>query len=180
MSTPFLQGVGAGSIRSGTSVFYGAIGEVIVERAGIVNLGLEGCMLMGACAGFIAAAELGNAYLALIVAALAGGIFNLGFGFLVVTRRANQLASGLTMGFLALGLTAIAGKDYVGTRIDGLARWELPVLSRRRGQHVIPHRQCDCRDIRHVADQRVVARTPSGAARRPELCREQRCGLAVI
>ena len=129
MSTPFIQAVSAGAIRSGTSVFYGALGEVIVQRAGIVNLGLEGCMLAGACAGFIAAAKFGSAYPALMVAALAGGAFNLVFGFLVVTRRANQLASGLTMGLLSLGLTALAGRDYVGRRVDGLDRWNIPGLS---------------------------------------------------
>jgi ABC-type uncharacterized transport system permease subunit len=128
MSTPFVQAVASGSIRSGTSVFYAALGEVIVERAGMVNLGLEGCMLTGACAGFIATAEFGSAYPALIVAALAGGLFNLVFGFLVVTRRANQLASGLTMGLLALGLTALAGNDYVGRKAEGLGHWEIPGL----------------------------------------------------
>lgn len=49
----FIQGLFAGAIRSGTSILYAALGEVIVERAGIVNLGLEGCMLTGACFGFI-------------------------------------------------------------------------------------------------------------------------------
>ena len=125
----FLQGTFSGAIRSGTSVFYAALGEVIVQRAGIVNLGVEGCMLVGACAGFIVASRTGNAYLGLLVAALAGGLFNLIFGWLVVTRRANQLASGLTLLFLAYGLTAILGADYVGKRIDGLEVLPIPFLS---------------------------------------------------
>src|SRR5919197_3748442 len=107
--TPLIQGLAAGAIRSGTSLLYAALGEVIVERAGMVNLGLEGCMLTGACCGFIAAAQTGNAYLGLVAAALAGSLFNLLFGFLVVPRRANQLASGLTLLYLAYGLTAILG-----------------------------------------------------------------------
>jgi len=63
----FIQGVGSGAIRSGTSIF-AALGEVIVQRAGIVNLGVEGCMLVGACAGFIVAFQTGNPYVALLVA----------------------------------------------------------------------------------------------------------------
>jgi simple sugar transport system permease protein len=127
-TTPFTQGLAAGSIRSGTSILYAALGETLVQRAGMVNLGLEGCMLVGACCGFIGAYVTGSAYLGLVVAALAGGAFNLLFAFLAVTRRANQLASGLTLLFLALGLTAILGADFVGKRIDGLDQISIPVL----------------------------------------------------
>lgn len=125
----FLQGVLSGAIRSGTSIFYAALGEVIVERAGIVNLGLEGCMLVGACAGFVTASRTGSPYLGVLVAALAGGAFNLLLGLMVVTRRTNQLASGLTLLFLAYGLTAIVGADYVGKRINGLPTLSVPLLA---------------------------------------------------
>jgi len=124
----FIQGVASGAIRSGASIFYAALGEVIVQRAGIVNLGLEGCMLVGACAGFIVASRTGNPYVALLVAAVAGGAFNLVLGLLVITRRANQLASGLTLLFLAYGLTSILGADYVGKRINGLQQLSIPLL----------------------------------------------------
>ena len=124
----FIQGLVAGAIRSGTSILYAALGEVIVERAGIVNLGLEGCMLTGACFGFIATAQSGNPYLGLLAAAIAGGLFNLLLGFLVVTRRASQLASGLVLFFLALGLTALVGASYVGTPIKGLDQLSIPLL----------------------------------------------------
>src|SRR5438128_9717884 len=102
-----VQGVVTGAFRSGTSILYAALGEVIVERAGIINLGLEGCMLVGACSGFIVASETGNAYVGLLAGAVAGSAFNLVLGYLVVARGANQLASGLALQFLALGLTAI-------------------------------------------------------------------------
>ena len=125
----FVQGVLSGAIRSGTSIFYAALGEVIVERAGIVNLGLEGCMLVGACAGFVTASRTGNPYVGLLVAALAGGAFNLVLGLMVIARRANQLASGLTLLFLAYGLTAIFGADYVGKRINGLQPISIPILA---------------------------------------------------
>ncbi len=129
MSPPFVQGVASGAIRSGTSILYAALGEVVVERAGMVNLGLEGTMLIGACLGFIATVETGNVYVGLLAAALAGGLFNLLFGYLAITRRANQLASGLTMMFFALGLTAILGKDYVGQSIDRLPTWSIPLIA---------------------------------------------------
>ena len=125
----FIQAVLSGAIRSGTSFFYAALGEVIVERAGIVNLGLEGCMLVGACAGFITASRTGNPYFGLVAAAIAGGLFNLLLGVMVITYRANQLASGLTLLFLAYGLTAIFGAYYVGKRINGLDTFSIPVLS---------------------------------------------------
>ena len=127
-NTPLLQGLAAGALRSGTSVLYAALGEVIVERAGLINLGLEGCMLTGACLGFVVTYRTGNPFLGLLAAAGAGGLFNLLLGFLVVTRRANQLASGLTLLFLAFGLTALLGWDYVGKRIDGFSLIQIPLL----------------------------------------------------
>jgi simple sugar transport system permease protein len=129
MSVPFLQGVASGAIITGATVFYGALGEVVVERAGMVNLGLEGTMVTGACFGFIVAFKTGNAYVGLLAAMLAGALFNMLFGWLVVTRRANQLASGLTLMFFAYGLTALAGRDYVGQSGTGLDHWNIPGLS---------------------------------------------------
>ena len=120
MSTSFVEGLVIGSLRSGTSVLYATLGEVLVERAGIVNLGVEGAMLMGACIGFIATAQTGSVLVGILAAALAGGLFNLLLAFLVVTRRANQLASGLALMFFGLGLTAFLGRPYVGRRIEGL------------------------------------------------------------
>jgi general nucleoside transport system permease protein len=128
-NTPLLQGLAAGAIRSGTSVLYASLGEVIVERAGMVNLGLEGCMLTGACFGFVVAYVTGNPFLGLVAAGIAGGCFNLLLGYLIITRRANQLASGLTLLFLSFGLTALVGWDYVGKKIDGFDLIRIPLLA---------------------------------------------------
>ena len=114
MTTSFFAGVLSGAVLSSTSMLYATVGEVIGERSGIVNLGLEGVMLVGAVGGFVVTAESGNPYLGVLAAALAGAVFNMIFAYLVVTRRGNQLASGLTLMFFALGLTAIIGKSYVG------------------------------------------------------------------
>ncbi|MGB6607704.1 MAG: ABC transporter permease [Atribacterota bacterium] len=125
----FLRGVFSSSLLTGTSLLYATLGEVIVERSGIVNLGLEGILLIGASTGFAVTAATGSASLGLLVAALASGVFNLLFGYLVITRRANQLASGLTMMFLAFGVSALIGRHYVGAMITGLQKIPVPVLT---------------------------------------------------
>ena len=125
----FLKDVSAGAVRSGTSVLYATLGEVIPERAGVINLGAEGCMLAGACAGFIATFRSGNAYVGVLAAALAGAALALIHAFLVVTRGANQLASGLALTFFGLGITAYFGRPYVGKQIHGLGELPIPGLS---------------------------------------------------
>ena len=122
-------GLLAGSIHSGTPLLYATLAEVIDERAGIVNLGLEGVMLMGAVVAFATTVHTGNAAVGVLAAALAGGLFNLLFGVLVVSRRANQLASGLALMFCGVGLSALLGAPYVGSRIQGLNEIRIPVLS---------------------------------------------------
>ncbi len=129
MRGSFIRGLLSGSILSGTSLLYATLGEVIVERAGIVNLGLEGVLLIGASVSYAVTVETGSAALGLLAAALAGGLFNLIFGFLVVTRRANQLASGLAMMFFGMGLSALVGRPYIQRQIEGLPRLPIPILS---------------------------------------------------
>lgn len=125
----FIIGVLISAIQAGTSVLYAALGEVISERAGVINLGVEGGMLMGAATGFLVTYESGNAWLGVLSALLIGGAFNLIFAYLVVSRNANQLASGLTLGFLGIGLSAFIGRPYVGQLIDGLPKAPIPILS---------------------------------------------------
>jgi simple sugar transport system permease protein len=129
MSTSLFAGVLSGAVLSGTSILYATVGEVIGERSGIVNLGLEGVMLVGAVTGFVVTADTGNPYAGVLAAALAGAVFNMIFAYLVITRRGSQLASGLTLMFFALGLTAIIGKSYVGIPIGGLKDLPIPGLS---------------------------------------------------
>jgi general nucleoside transport system permease protein len=123
MSTPLVLGVLAGAVLSGTSLLYATLGETIVERSGIVNLGLEGILLVGASVGFAVAASTGSAWWGLAAAAGAGGAANLLFGWLVVSRKANQLASGLAMMFFGFGVSALVGSPYVGAVIVGLPKW---------------------------------------------------------
>jgi general nucleoside transport system permease protein len=125
MNAALIAGAFASSITSGTSLLYATLGEVIGERAGIVNLGLEGIMLIGAATGFATTAVTGNPYLGLAAAGLAGGATNLIFAYLVVARRANQLAAGLTLMFFGFGLSALIGRPFVGTLIAGLPHPQL-------------------------------------------------------
>lgn len=124
-----LLGVLASAIYSGTSLLYTTLGEVIGERGGIVNLGLEGVMLVSAAMGFAVTSSTGNPYLGVLAATLTGGLMNLLFGYLVITRKANQLASGLATMFFGFGLSALIGSPYVGAKINSLPRILFPGLS---------------------------------------------------
>ena len=129
MTLSLIVGVLTGAIGAGMSVLYAALGEVISERAGVINLGVEGTMLMGASVGFAVTLQTGDPFLGLLAAALVGGLFNMVLAFLVVTRRANQLAAGLALGFFGIGLSAFIGRPYVGKLIDKLPVMPVPVLS---------------------------------------------------
>ena len=126
MSTSFAAAVLSSSILSGTSLLYATLGELVGERAGIVNLGLEGIMLIGASVGFAACAAIGNPYFAVVAAAFAGLAANLLFGYVVVGRRANQLAAGLTLLFFGFGASTLIGRPFIGAIVTGLPRLELP------------------------------------------------------
>lgn len=126
MSASLAAGVLASSVLSGTSLLYATLGELVGERAGIVNLGLEGIMLIGAAAGFAATAVAGNPYLGVAAAALAGLAADLLFGYVVIERQANQLAAGLTLMFFGFGASALIGDPFIGAIITGLPRLALP------------------------------------------------------
>jgi ABC-type uncharacterized transport system permease subunit len=123
-----ILGVLSSAIFSGTSLLYTTLGEVIDERAGIVNLGLEGVLLVSAASGFAVTSMTGSPWLGILVAMLAGGLINMILGYLVITRKANQLASGLALMFFGFGLSALIGKSFVGTKINSLPRILLPGL----------------------------------------------------
>ncbi len=110
------------AILSGTSLLYATLGELVGERAGIVNLGLEGLMLIGASTGFAGAALTGNPYLGVVTAALAGVAANGLFSYVVIARHANQLAAGLSLTFFGLGASALIGRPFVGAIVPGLPR----------------------------------------------------------
>jgi ABC-type uncharacterized transport system permease subunit len=122
-------GVFSSAIFSGTSLLYSTLGEIINQRSGIVNLGIEGVMLVSASAGFAITAITGMPYLGVAVSILSGGLMNMILGYLVISRKGNQLASGLALMFFGFGLSALIGRSYVGAKITGLPRFSLPGLS---------------------------------------------------
>ena len=125
MTTPFALAVLSSSVVSGTSLLYATLGELVGERAGIVNLGLEGVMLVGASVGFAIGSRTANPYAGIVAAALAGMGATLLFGYVVIGRRANQLASGLTLLFFGFGVSALIGRPFIGASITGLPRLSL-------------------------------------------------------
>jgi simple sugar transport system permease protein len=128
MSGSFAAAVLTSSILSGTSLFYATSGEVIGERAGIVNLGLEGLMLIGAAAGFAVTAQTGDPYIGVVVAGAAGLAANLVFAYLVIERGANQLAAGLSLLFFGAGASTLIGRPFVGALAPALPLIGIPWL----------------------------------------------------
>ncbi len=98
------------TLRAGTSLIYATIGETYAERAGILNLGLEGIMLMGAVSSFATAYYTGNLALAVLVAIAVGGLMSLIHAFLSVTMKANQVVSGLSITLFGTGFASFLGQ----------------------------------------------------------------------
>ncbi|GEA13898.1 ABC transporter permease [Moorella sp. E308F] len=104
----------AAAITAGTPILYAALGEILAERAGVLNLGVEGMMLVGAVTGFMVAVRTGNPWLGFFVALLAAGLMAAVFAFLTITLRANQVVTGLALTIFGTGLSGFLGKPYVG------------------------------------------------------------------
>jgi ABC-type uncharacterized transport system permease subunit len=106
----------ASALAAAVPLVLAALGELITERAGVLNLGLEGMMLVGAVAAFIAAAHGGGLAAGIAASVFAGALAALLFAVLTLTLQASQVASGLSLTILGTGLSAFLGRDYVGSR----------------------------------------------------------------
>jgi simple sugar transport system permease protein len=118
-----------GAIIAATPLLLAAVGELVAERSGVLNLGVEGMMIVGAIAGFSAMVATGSSVLAVLAAALAGAAMALLFAVLVLTLRANQVASGLALAMFGLGLSALWGQGYSGLSVPAFPRLHVPGLS---------------------------------------------------
>ena len=117
-------------VASGTVLLFAAVGEIFAERSGVLNLGVEGMMLMGAVAGFSTTVATGNPWLGLVVAMLAGGLLSLLHGVVTIHLRADQVVSGLALTFLGTGLARVLGDGLSNAgAIATLPRFSVPVLS---------------------------------------------------
>jgi general nucleoside transport system permease protein len=101
-------------MAAATPLLLAALGEAVTERSGVLNLGVEGMMVMGAVAGFGGAFLSGNPWLGIVTAIIAGILMSLLFAFLTLTLLANQVATGLALTLLGLGLSALLGEGFVG------------------------------------------------------------------
>ena len=114
---------------AGASLIYATLGETLTERAGILNLGVEGIMVTGALSGFAIALQMQSIVLGILAAAVCGGICGLLHATLSVMLRAEQVVSGLALNVLCLGLTSFLGTRLIGLRGPSLAPIPLPLLS---------------------------------------------------
>jgi ABC-type uncharacterized transport system permease subunit len=126
-----------GSLVSGTPLLLATLGEILSERSGVMNLGIEGMMLMGAMSGFAAWYHTGSILLALLVGMLVGGLLALLHAFITITLQADQVVSGLAVTFLGTGLSSILGARYVGQRVPEPITLFVPILGRVALQQVI-------------------------------------------
>ncbi len=125
-----LAAILAAGMRSGTSLLFATMGEVHAERAGVLNLGVEGMMLMGAMTGYGVTHITGNPWLGLIAGMGAGGGLALLHGFAALVLRADQVVSGLALTFLGSGLSAVLGAPLVEIRqVPRLPTWTIPGLA---------------------------------------------------
>jgi len=116
-------------ITAATPLVFAGIGELVTEKSGVLNLGVEGMMLMGAVAGFVTATVTGNYFLAVLVAAFAGAVMAFLFGILTLSLMANQVATGLALTLFGVGLSALMGQSFVGEPVDPLSKLNIAGLS---------------------------------------------------
>lgn len=116
-------------VTASTPLLFAAAGELVTERSGVLNLGVEGLMVVGALAAFAATHASGSAVVGVAAAAVAGMGLALVFAVLTLTLLANQVATGLALTIFGLGLTALLGKGYIGVTVANLPKLSIPGLS---------------------------------------------------
>ena len=128
MDNELLLQILTAAIKTGTPLLLVALGEMVCEKSGVLNLGQEGMMLMGAVCGFIAAFSTGSLLLGVMAAIVAGMLMSLLFGVISMHLRANQVATGLALTIFGTGLSAFIGSAYVGQTVKGFTGIRIPVL----------------------------------------------------
>ncbi len=116
-------------IVAATPLLLAAIGELITERSGVLNLGIEGMMLMGAVTAFAVANSTGSAPLAILVGAGAGALMALIFCVIALSLMANQAATGLALTIFGIGASGLIGQGLVGIALDPLPKLAVPGVS---------------------------------------------------
>jgi len=116
-------------ITAATPLLFAALGELVTEKSGVLNLGVEGMMLTGAVCGFATVHFTGSAILACLAGMFAALLLSLVFSLLTLSLQANQMATGLALTIFGIGLSALLGKSLVGIPYDGLPALNIPLLA---------------------------------------------------
>jgi len=124
----------AAAIVAGTPLLFATLGEILIERVGNLNLGVEGMMLMGAVIGFLVGLNTGNVFAALIGAMAAGAFGGLIFAFLTISLRANQVVTGLALATFGSGFSTLVGKQLIGQTAPAAVKsffkpYSIPLIS---------------------------------------------------
>ncbi len=121
----------ASGVATGTVLLYATVGEIFAERSGVLNLGVEGMMLVGAMFAYKTAAATGNAWVGLLVAMLAAGLISQIHAFITITLQADQVISGLALNFLAVGISLVLGEGLTSLRdvVPQLPKFSIPGLA---------------------------------------------------
>ena len=129
MNASLLELVLVAVVTAATPLFLAALGELVAERSGVLNLGVEGMMVMGAACGFAAAYATGSTLVGALVGTAVGALMALLFGLLTIVFAVSQVASGLALTLLGLGLSGLVGSGFVGLKRDPAPRLAVPGLS---------------------------------------------------
>ncbi|BCD86429.1 ABC transporter permease [Pseudomonas solani] len=116
-------------VRCGTPLLLVALGELVCEKSGVLNLGQEGMMLFGAVVGFIAAISTGNLWIGVLLAMAAGMLLSALFALVALGCNANQVATGLALTIFGIGLSSFVGAAWVGKPLSGFEPVAIPLLS---------------------------------------------------
>jgi simple sugar transport system permease protein len=118
-----------GVIVAATPLIFAAVGEVVVEKSGVLNLGVEGLMIIGALAGFGVTLQTGSFTLGILAAMVGGALMALLFAVMTQSLMANQVATGLALTLFGLGLSALLGQGFSGQSVPNLPDIHIPLLS---------------------------------------------------
>jgi ABC-type uncharacterized transport system permease subunit len=119
----------AAAVQSGTPILYATLGEIFTEKSGVLNLGVEGAMILGALAGFLVSKFTGSPVIGFLAAGIVGSMATSIHGVVCLWFQGNQVVSGLALTILGAGLANYLGTPYVGLSAPGFAPYAIPVLS---------------------------------------------------
>lgn len=129
MNLDFIIGILEIILIATTPLVFAAIGELVTEKSGVLNLGVEGMMLVGAVSAFVTIVISGSYLLAFLISIFSGILMSGLFAILVLYLMTNQIATGLALTIFGIGLSSMIGKKYIGTPIDGLSPWFFVIIS---------------------------------------------------